>query len=390
MAVDGTRSTGLDLVARLWGGDNVVENGASSPEVAEHAIITRGDSQLLIPMAPRRARAASVVRWTDDMSALTVFARLGLGAALWTGLAAPLLAGRPGIRIQAPETSQQTLHEYLAGSLGLPEVAIAAAWGPPRPNQKPILRVFDASGTTVAFAKVGWNVLTRELVNNEAAFFASRPRVRTLRVPSLLHHGSWQQNSFSISEPLMGRPPLRRSPVPDAEVLAELAGLSNRYRCQLGASEYRSAILARLGEPVDTEAAKALAVVDDKWSNTELDFGHWHGDWTPWNMRRDVDRLIVWDWERHGPGIPVGFDAIHYGFHSGMSGGKAPQSAFDDAVAAAGRGISRIGVEANTIDTIAVLYALEMQVRFAKSGELPTVPWLKGLLSHAVGRFAGN
>ena len=45
---------------------------------------------------------------------------------------------------------------------------------------------------------------------------------------------------------------------------------------------------------------------------TELGFGRWHGDWSPWNMGRAGGRMQVWDWEQSAVGVPLGFDAVHF------------------------------------------------------------------------------
>ena len=40
--------------------------------------------------------------------------------------------------------------------------------------------------------------------------------------------------------------------------------------------------------------------------------GSWHGDWTPWNMARSGQRVLLWDWERFETDVPIGLDRCHY------------------------------------------------------------------------------
>ena len=41
-----------------------------------------------------------------------------------------------------------------------------------------------------------------------------------------------------------------------------------------------------------------------------------HGDFTPWNMYMDSNRLYVYDWELAKNGIPMLFDLFHFVFQS--------------------------------------------------------------------------
>jgi hypothetical protein len=372
----------LHLAAGLWDTGDIVSSRELPEGFADHVALTRDDSLVLIPMHPRRARAASPQRWTDHMSTPTVLARLALGFALRTGVARAFFHNRVGIR--TTDGDGPTLHEHLAAVFDVPRVAVAGAWGPPRPNQKPVLQVFDESGETLGFAKIGWNALTRELVDTEAAFLGTEPRLRYMRVPRLVHHGTWRDNSISISAPELGPIGWHRASRPGPEILAELAGLSPRYRARLDTSPYRAVLETRTAGWRSDEVATALTAVDHRWGESEVEFGHWHGDWAPWNMNSKGPRCIVWDWERTGPGTPVGFDAIHYGFHTAVAKGVSPVVALSDAAAYAARDLAALGILSPDTGALAVLYAIEMRTRFRADD----VAWLNGLLPAAVDLFA--
>ena len=38
----------------------------------------------------------------------------------------------------------------------------------------------------------------------------------------------------------------------------------------------------------------------------------WHGDWVPWNMARDGEEVLLWDWEHYEDDVLLGFDHLHY------------------------------------------------------------------------------
>jgi Phosphotransferase enzyme family len=52
-----------------------------------------------------------------------------------------------------------------------------------------------------------------------------------------------------------------------------------------------------------------------------LEIGFAHGDFTPWNCflsKKNDSKLAVYDWEMSLPDAPLGFDALHFTFQSGV------------------------------------------------------------------------
>jgi len=368
----------FDLAAELWDEDDL-HIGAGLPQgFTEHALVQHHESVLMVPLGPRKARGATPHRWTDNMSVPSVLARLAFGWGLRTGVAAPLLRDRIGIRTSRGNGRHQTFHEYLADVFGVPEVVVAGTWGPPRPNRKPVLRVFDVTGETMGFAKVGWNELTKELVATEAGFLGTHPRTQTIRLPGLIHFGEWQGRTVSVTGAALGSVPVRSAQRPGPDVMTEVAGLSDRYRTRVDTSPYWLLLRSRIAELDRDSVGKPIQLIEDH-GDLELEFGHWHGDWTPWNMNSTDDRPVVWDWERTSGDIPVGFDTIHYLFHSAMSAGRPPETALAGAVGPARADLALLGTRRDDVDVIALLYALEMSARFRAT----PLPWLDALLGAA-------
>ena len=67
----------------------------------------------------------------------------------------------------AEEEGGESIATHLSALLGQP-VRLGIHLGPPRANQKPVLQVLTPEGRTLGFAKIGANVLTRQLVAAEA------------------------------------------------------------------------------------------------------------------------------------------------------------------------------------------------------------------------------
>ncbi|MGI9601686.1 MAG: hypothetical protein ACR2QE_07370 [Acidimicrobiales bacterium] len=203
-----------------------------------------------------------------------------------------------------------TLRAELGKRLGH-DVRLWATAGPVRPNRKPVVRVLDTDDRIVAFAKVGWDRATADLVGTEADALGSlreRP-CRGLIVPDVIDFFSWSGLSILMTRPL----PIDDAPAAeaDAEVaaLGRLVAYGGRSREALAASDYWQSLRGRLGR------LDHLAEAEERQSGEHLvDFGGYHGDWSPWNIRRTVSDLglYVWDWERSRTDGPIGVDVAHY------------------------------------------------------------------------------
>lgn len=203
-----------------------------------------------------------------------------------------------------------TLREQLAERVGA-DVRLWLTAGPIRPNRKPVVRALDQQDRVVAFAKVGWDDATIELVDTEADALGSlreRP-CRGLIVPDVVDHFAWSGLSVLITRPL----PVDADPVvaPDAEVpsLRRLIEYGGRTSEALAATAYWRDLGDRLGSFGPLAAAEAEVSGD-----AAIVLGGHHGDWSPWNIRRTVSDLglYVWDWERSRVDGPAGLDLAHY------------------------------------------------------------------------------
>ncbi len=383
------------LVTELWRPEDL-SRGASDPTFAPHALIggSSGEALTVVPLSSRTVAAASMIRWTDATTPREGLVRGAAWAGLRTGLAQPLLRSRIDVRMTGGEGP--TLHEYLAKVVAVDQVAIACAFGSERPNQKPVLRILDSEGETLGFAKVGWNELTHRLVETEMQFLdalAGQP-LRTMVAPKPIQNGSWNGRTIAVSSAELGTPNWRRPAPPGLDVLQELAGLTERFRVSIGASKYRQSLNDRAGDLANTPPiGAALALIGERWADQELEFGHWHGDWAPWNMRRRGDRIVVWDWERTGSGIPVGFDALHFVFQPRFTGSSDPLAALLDATEQIGPLLGGLGVTEAARPALVLLYLTELLVRFSNGGQeqpaaaAPHMNAVTELLIDAVGHF---
>ena len=139
--------------------------------------------------------------------------------------------------------------------LGVPRVEVAVSIGRQlRPNLKPVLQIMAPDGDVLAYAKLGWNPLTRSLVENEAAVLRawSHARPKHISVPELIHEEIWSGMSMTVMSPVPNRYWGRSGRAPSADAVMEVAELGGIERSALATSSY----LTRLNERVSSLPAE--------------------------------------------------------------------------------------------------------------------------------------
>src|SRR5690606_8446290 len=100
-----------------------------------------------------------------------------------------------------------------------------------------------------------------------------------------------------------------------------------------------------------------------------LDFGAWHGDWTPWNMAWHRGVLRLWDWERFARGVPNGFDLLHYRLQEAMRAASGPPYASWPSAAVAV--LEPFGLRGAVAEATVRLYLLELCRRYLLAAQEP-------------------
>ncbi len=266
--------------------------------------------------------------------------------------------------------------------------------GPPRANIKPVLQIFDDSGATIAFAKLGLSPLPVALVLNEAAALAlvgQRPR-ESFTAPRVLFSGLWHDVPVLVQEAL----PLSQSGLaptePPFDVMAEIAAITPITSRQLGDSDFLTGIRPAAGarwHGVDT--GPIVALYEALARPAECAFGSCHGDFGPWNMGTDGTRVEVWDWERFDSDSPVGIDAAHYRAQEAFAARMEPRLAWDAIVGDVTVLLTRLGLNAEAAEPAASCYLLAICSRYRRdASDSPTatlrdrVTWLTAVAGFAL------
>lgn len=368
------RAAWVAAVEELWPGATVEATGPGQSAGARRELAFLPDARhprLLVPAGLPRATATALRRYSHDLGVKQRVSRALTAAAVRTGLPERTLRDRLRITGGGP-----SIEDRLAELLGRP-VVVSVGLGSARANRKPILHVLSPRGEPVAFVKVGDTGTARGLLTGEAAaltYLDARLDRARLHVPKPLHHGTWRNLDLLVLEPLptgaLGWRPRGRAPVAEMRALFEVGGTE---RTPLRGSAFWDGMAASPAEVLDESRRATFGEVVEgigkAHGDLPLDFGAWHGDWTPWNMAWHRGVLRLWDWERFARGVPNGFDLLHYRLQEAMrAASDPPYATWPDGAAAA---LGPLGLTGAAADATVRLYLLELCRRYLLAAQEP-------------------
>lgn len=284
------------------------------PRRATHfAIPPSGSPRYLIPLRPALATEAALRTFISSGTTRSRTLRR-TGAVLARIGAARLAPGAVALG------GSGTFLRYLETLLGQDLIA-SIHLGPPRANRKPVLQLMDLRGRSVAFAKLGMNDLTCKRVRTEAAALQLLASESTpgLVVPSVLAAGQWEGLDYLVMKPVSTDTGLPSTRELRSRATGALVAAFPTSWITLAESPWWERIMTDLSQCSETGEAVALrdaaARIFREHGSTPVLSGAGHGDFSPWNVCAHPDHLVVWDWERFTPDVPVGWDEFHFLFN---------------------------------------------------------------------------
>lgn len=303
------------------GAQALLADGDGPPTHAPYPL--RGPARILIPTTSAPAAAAAIRSYTTPDSPATRLA-LATTASLARLGVARLAPGRIALG------GAGTFLEHLGTVFDEP-LLFGVHLGPPRANRKPVIHVMTPTGHSLAYVKIGVDAFTCSRVRREARALAALGHVPTpgLAAPALLSEGEWHGWAYLVMSPLL--PGRSRIPGSDARARATdgLVGAFPTSTTELAEAPWWRETMTKLAErihtPLGARLANAAHLVRERFGDVKLKIGAGHGDWSRWNMRASGAAVLAWDWERFHPGVPLGWDDLHFRL-GGTPGG--PERAF--------------------------------------------------------------
>lgn len=327
------------LSAILW-------NGATASSNSRYAVLpSAARPRFLVPLEWPRASSYALKSYSTSRR-IGRIGRHALALGFRIGLSKRILSERAGPAIG--DEDDALIETQLRRIVGQPVVS-SIFFQTGRPQKKPVLQLITAQGVSLAFAKVGWNDLTRGLIRTEAAALrdvqAARLDEGELTTARVLHEGEWHENHILLVEALTGLKPGPVSVFPRGATRA-LAALSTGDRRAFNDSPYWALQQTRVTRS-STPSLRSAADLVDRIGEIDCEFGRIHGDWVPWNMAvRRTGGLAVWDWEWSRSDGPAGLDAVQWLFQRALHlDHLSPAAAVDRTLREAPSELAKLGVD---------------------------------------------
>jgi len=282
----------------------------SGSEGEEYLVLPRMSNPVMLLPAASVGAAGALARPDEGQRAPALNRALRLAQErgmlrLAPGLARVVVPGREGLiatfRRLVPEAD-----------------AVVVRLGRPRPGRAVVLQALDPDGRTVAFAKCGRGeaIDTLRAERDHLHELAEHP-VPGLTPPPVI---GWAEDAGAAVLCLGPLTPVRPGSANGVPVSA-MRALSTRNGRRNPVPFRETPLLRRLRMRADELTATSpdagwLAVsatrLAERYAAQPVTVGSWHGDWVPWNMTRDGEQVLMWDWEHFEDDVLAGFDHLHY------------------------------------------------------------------------------
>ncbi len=320
--------------------------------------------QLLVPLKPTKVTQTSMHRDHDDRGPKE---RL-------QGVVGEAIARLGILRFAGGEVKELptfALVRELEEELGEDHLLATVSLGPRRRNRKPVIQLIRPDGTPVAFVKVGWSSLTRELVTNEAHWL-DRVKGRLpsgVVAPEVLARRTTDLIDAVATTPLPVKAGARRTESVNPTIVRQMALIAQAEPMPLSElARVKQWATQPVGQLLDTERLL------ERHGDVVLETGLWHGDLTPWNTASSGGLMHLWDWEFAGDERPIGFDSLHETFErSRRAAPNNEQTALDMIIRTASDVLAPVrgaAPDQRQLDAIVNLYLCELLSReFRLAGE---------------------
>lgn len=355
------------LAGLLWPGRRPVLRAPGDSVRPDFLVLPAGSREwVLVPPGVRSAALGGV----RGLRAAP-FGLRALGS--WVALRGGRGRNRACATISLEGGEGDNLLHHLTVNLGVEPLHGVIHLRTPRAHGKPVLHLLNHDGTTVGFAKIGWNRLTKGLLSNEITWLGSTDVQALTRVqpPQVLHQSPWNGLDVLVVADVAPRPRVRE-PLPGTAAFLEVASIGGSRATSLSSLP----LWQGLGpDTQDRSWPRALEQVVTRHGDGPVPVGTWHGDWVRQNCatRRGITHL--WDWEFAATGAPIGLDVFHYAAQPLLwREDTSAEVALARAAHVAGPVLASLGLVAPERAAVRDLYPLALAGRYlahARTSRLP-------------------
>lgn len=282
--------------------------------------------EYLIPLDPRQA-AVDAISLYNSHNMKTRVAKALLTMGLKLGIAQPfmqkiVLLNQHNTSKVAP--TREPLFEHLKKVLGHRDLRFAIYLGNPGPIWKPVIFIISSDGKALCYAKVGWNKLTRQLVENEKQTLEclNKRSFEFGRIPRIIYFSHWGDKRILITEALPINSCRSKPVLSDLHInfllelsrihLIKIPFIESNYFKRLSSRMHSIKEIVPSDHMIILQTAYELVI--NQLSYTTIPMVWRLGDFTPWNICIDINenKTLLIDLEyAESESIP-GYDIFHF------------------------------------------------------------------------------
>ena len=212
------------------------------------------------------------------------------------------------------------LHSLLCKVFGVRDIEFAVFEGTPSVHQK-ITMQLSRKNRILGYCKLSGSNNVKELFAKESEMLKKLGKCGINAIPSSLYCGTLESGIHIFVQ--------STEKSASSKVIHEWGALQENFLAQLHEktkakllfekSDYYTTLteleqhLEWLPQNIDhNTVSRAIAAIKDKYCGKECEFSACHGDFTPWNMFANSNKLFVFDFEYAAMSYPAGIDRYHF------------------------------------------------------------------------------
>ncbi len=213
--------------------------------------------------------------------------------------------------------SQENLFEYIANVFRKDNLVFSLSLGTPGVHRKPVIQIMESDGKILGFMKVGWNCVTKKLVENEISILNKlQKQTLNFKIPTVLFNEEWKGLVLGVLSPATNGqvyPPQELSNI-YYKSLKSLSEISYQKELIINSRFWKDLIQIK---EVDNHFYRFLInrvihLVEKNYNDLSIPYFFNHGDFAPWNAKIVNGELFLFDWEYANERLPAGFDLFHF------------------------------------------------------------------------------
>ena len=213
---------------------------------------------------------------------------------------------------------EAAIHQQIAQAVGVDNFRFAIFEGTPSVHKKATIQIWHRS-EILAYCKVSDNDQIRQLFERESITLTRLHEAGVTQIPRSLFCGTIGSNHVFIqSTTKTNRSQTAHQWTQQHWDFLTLLHEKTKIKCRFEDSDLAKSLISLegyfgyLSQEHAATISRAIDIVRINYGGREVEFSAYHGDFTPWNMFVERNKLFVFDFEYSSSSCPPYMDMFHF------------------------------------------------------------------------------